>query len=161
MVKASAHKAYHNASVRVNAPIGHEADFLFTQGGSIMHKTTLIGNLGTDPQQREVGDQTVTNFTMAINERWTDTGGERKERTIWYRVAAWGRLGEICAEHLAKGRKVYVEGRLVADEETGGPRAWTREDGGPGAAFELRAERIEFLDAPGERLQEEVAETEA
>ena len=125
-----------------------------------MHRTILIGNLGADPQQREVGDQKVTNFTVAVHERWTDIEGERKERTIWYRVAAWGRLGEICVEHLAKGRKVYVKGRLVADEETGGPRAWSRDDGGPGAAFELRAERIEFLDAPGERLQEELVETE-
>jgi single-strand DNA-binding protein len=121
----------------------------------------LIGNLGTDPQQREARDQKVTNFPVAVNERWTDNDGERKERTIWYRVAAWGRLGEICAEHLAKGRKVYVEGRLIADEETGGPRAWTRDDGGPGAAFELRADRIEFIDAHGEGLQEELVEKEA
>jgi single-strand DNA-binding protein len=125
-----------------------------------MHRTTLIGNLGTDPQQREVGDQKVTNFPVAVNERWTDTDGERKERKIWYRVAAWGRLGEICTEHLVKGRKVYVEGRLVADEETGGPRAWTRSDGGPGASFELRAERIEFIDTSGEHLQEELAAEE-
>ncbi len=112
-----------------------------------MHKTMLIGNLGADPVQREVGNSSVTNFTVAVNEHWKDTEGEHQERTLWYNISAWGKLGENCTKHLHKGRKVYVEGQLVADEGTGGPRTWLREDGAPAAAFDLRAESIEFLDA--------------
>lgn len=115
-----------------------------------MHKTVLIGRLGGDPELREANGQRVANFPVAVNEYWKDADGNRQQRTVWYRVAAWGRLGEVCAEHLAKGRQVYVEGSLIADPDTGGPKTWVREDGGTGAAFELRAETVEFLDAPVE-----------
>ncbi len=114
-----------------------------------MHKTILIGNLGADPEIRRVGYRPVANFSVAVNERWTNGEGKHDSRTVWYRVAAWGQLGEICKKNLAKGRKVYVEGRLIADEDTGGPRIWNREDGNQAASFELKAERIEFLDSAG------------
>ena len=126
-----------------------------------MHKTSLIGNLGSNPEQREVGWIKATNFTVAVNERWTDSEGEKQTRTLWYRVTAWGKIGELCAEHLQKGRKVFVEGKLIPDDGTGGPRIWIREDGTPAAAFELRAESIEFLDNTVEKAVEtdvEIAE---
>ena len=117
-----------------------------------MHKTLLIGNLGSDPEQRETGNGEVTNFPVAVNERWKDSEGERQEKTIWYRVSAWGKLGEICAKHLHKGRKVYIEGTMVADRASGGPNAWIREDDTPAATFDLRAESIEFLDSANENV---------
>ena len=124
-----------------------------------MHKIILIGNLGSDPEQREVGWNQATHFPVAVNERWTNSEGERETRTIWYRVTTWGKLGEICAEHLQKGRKVYVEGRLVPDKDTGNPRVWLRDDGTPAAAYDLRAESIEFLDNAAERAPEMEAES--
>jgi single-strand DNA-binding protein len=124
-----------------------------------MHKIILIGNLGSDPEQREVGWNSATHFSVAVNERWTNSEGERETRTIWYQVTAWGKLGEVCAEHLQKGRKVYVEGRLVPDKDTGNPRAWLRDDGTPAAAYDLRAESIEFLDNAADRTPEMEAES--
>jgi len=119
-----------------------------------MHKVILIGNLGSDPEQREVGWKQATHFSVAVNERWTNSEGERETRTIWYRIIAWGKLGEVCTEHLQKGRKVYVEGRLVPDKDTGNPRAWLRDDGTPAASYDLRAESVEFLDSASERTSE-------
>ena len=119
-----------------------------------MHKITLIGNLGSDPEQREVGWNQATHFPVAVNERWTNSEGEKQTRTIWYQITVWGKLGEVCVEHLKKGRKVYVEGRLVPDKDTGSPRAWLRDDGTPAAAYDLRAESIEFLDNTAERMSE-------
>ncbi len=116
-----------------------------------MHKTMVIGNLGADPEGRQVDGRVVCNFPVAVNEAWKDAQGRPQKRTIWYRVAAWDKLGETCAEHLSEGRKVYVEGRLQADPETGTPRTWTGEDGTAKAAFALRAERVEFLDRPPEQ----------
>ena len=145
--RASARVAYHTICLRVKCP--HRPPRRFSclkKEGIEMHKTTLIGNLGTDPEQREVGWKKATNFTVAVNERWTDSEGENRTRTIWYRVTAWGQLGDVCAEHLHKGRKVYVEGTLISNNDTGGPRAWIREDGTPAAAYDLRAATIEFLD---------------
>ena len=79
-----------------------------------VNKVILIGNLGRDPELRYTqGGQPVTNFTLATSENWTDRqSGERQERTEWHRIVVWGRTGEMCAKYLAKGRTVYVEGRL-------------------------------------------------
>jgi single-strand DNA-binding protein len=67
--------------------------------------------------------QMVTNFSVAVNNSWTDTStGELHEMTTWYRVSVWGKQAETCNQYLSKGRKVLVEGKLNADKETGGPR---------------------------------------
>jgi len=111
-----------------------------------MHKIILIGNLGRDPEMRYLGDgKPVTNFSVAVNESWTGADGEKHERTIWYRVSAWGRLAETCNQYLSKGRQVFVEGRLRADPETGGPRVYERNDGSAGASFEVTAQTVKFL----------------
>ena len=106
---------------------------------------TIVGNLGHDPQSRDVNGTLVTNFSVAANERWTDQSGEKHETTTWYRIAAWGRLAEVCAQYLSKGRSVMVIGRLKADPQTGGPRVYTKRDGTPGASFEVVARRVLFL----------------
>ncbi len=92
--------------------------------GSV-NKVTLIGNLGKDPEAREMdsGDK-VCNFSLATSESWKDKKtGERKEKTEWHRVVifAQGLVG-IAEQYLKKGSKVYIEGQL----ET---RKWMEEDG--------------------------------
>jgi single-strand DNA-binding protein len=52
---------------------------------------------------------------VAVSHRWRDAEGESKERTEWFNIEAWGRLGEICQEYLKKGSLVYIEGRLQTD----------------------------------------------
>ena len=110
------------------------------------HRISFIGNLGRDPEMRYTPDGTpVTNFSVATNRKWNVEGGSQGEETIWFRVTVWRRLAETCNEYLAKGRQVYVEGRLRADPETGGPRIWTGRDGEPRASFELTAQAVRFL----------------
>src|SRR6056297_716519 len=79
-----------------------------------LNKAILIGRLGKDPEIRYTQDgRAVTSFTIATNEEWKDKNtGEKKERTEWHRIVAFGRLGEICGEYLSKGKLVYLEGRL-------------------------------------------------
>ena len=79
-----------------------------------LNKAILIGRLGRDPEIRYTQDgRAVANFTIATNEEWKDRNtGEKKERTEWHRIVAFGKLGEICGEYLSKGKLVYVEGRL-------------------------------------------------
>jgi single-strand DNA-binding protein len=112
------------------------------------HKVTLVGNLGRDPEMRYLpsGDP-VTNFSMATSEKWTGQDGQKNERTIWWRVSCFGKQAEIVNEYLKKGRKVLVEGTMVADPKTGNPRIWTGQDGEPRASFEVRAQTIKFLDS--------------
>ena len=110
-------------------------------------KVIVVGNLGNDPEMRYMADGTaVTNFSLATTRRWTDrASGEQREETVWFRVAVWGRQAEPVNQYLSKGRQVLVEGRLVPDPETGGPRLFTRQDGTVGASFELRAFTVQFL----------------
>ncbi len=111
-----------------------------------MDKIVLIGNLGRDPEMRYThSGQAVTTFPVAVTRRWTGSDGDKKEQTLWFRANVWGKLAEICNQHLAKGRKVYIEGSLEADAETGGPRVYERKDGTSGASFEVRVNVVEFL----------------
>ncbi len=117
-------------------------------------KIVLVGNLGRDPEMRYTPDGTpVTSFSLATNEKWTGRDGQPQERTTWWRVSAWRRMAETCNQYLSKGSQVLVEGRVVPDPETGGPRVYTRSDGTPGASYEVTAFTVKFLggraEAPG------------
>jgi single-strand DNA-binding protein len=115
------------------------------------HTIIIVGNLGRDPEMRYTpGGQAVTNFNVAVNDNYTSSSGERVERTIWIRVTAWGKQAETCNQYLKKGRKVLVEGRLVVDAATGGPRVYTRQDGSAASSFEVSASTVRFLSSKGE-----------
>lgn len=114
------------------------------------HKVIIAGYLGRDPEMRYTQDGTpVTNFSVATSRKWTRPDGTQMDETIWFRVSAWRRLAETCNEYLQKGRAVLVEGRLQADEN-GNPRTFTRNDGSPGASFEITAQTVKFLGGRGD-----------
>ena len=111
-------------------------------------KCEIIGRLGVDPEMRYTpSGQPVANFSVAANRKYKNAAGETVKETTWFKVSAWGRLAEACNSYLHKGSQVYVEGRLVADPATGGPRIWSRQDGSPAASFEIRADSVDFLDS--------------
>ena len=104
-----------------------------------VNKVILIGNLGADPEVRYTSSgQAVTELRMATSEQWTDKEGQRQERTEWHAVSVWGKTAELCGQHLAKGRSVYVEGRL----ET---REYTDKEGVKRKVWEVRADKVTFL----------------
>lgn len=112
----------------------------------------VVGNLGADPESRFTpGGQQVTNFSVAENRSYTKDG-QRVSSTCWYRVSTWGRLAETCQEHLSKGRQVAVIGQL--QHEDGNPRVYTKNDGTPGASFEIRADRVVFLSGGEQKPQQ-------
>jgi single-strand DNA-binding protein len=112
----------------------------------MFHKIILVGNLGKDPEMRYTpGGQPVTSFSVASNRRYTDSGGQNVEETIWFRISVWGKQAEACKQYLAKGRQVLVEGRLICDRATGGPRTFKRQNGETGTSFEVNAETVRFL----------------
>ena len=104
-----------------------------------INKVTLIGNLGADPEVRKTASQqTVTQFSLATSESWTNKEGERQEKTEWHRIVVWGKLAETCAKHLAKGRQVFIEGRLQT-------RSWETEQGQKRFTTEVIANQVLFL----------------
>ena len=94
-----------------------------------LNRVQLIGNLGKDPETKELpSGSKVCGFSLAVTRRWKDAEGETKEATDWFNVEAWGRLGEICQTYLHKGQLVYIEGRLQTNryEHEGETRYFTR-----------------------------------
>jgi len=90
----------------------------------MINKVILIGRLGKDPEIRSTpSGQSVTRFSLATDEKFTDRSGEKQERTEWHNIVAWGKLGEICGQYLRKGRLVYIDGSIRTDswddKETG------------------------------------------
>lgn len=99
----------------------------------------IIGNLGRDPEMRYMPDgRPVTNFTVAVNRKWTAQDGSAGEKTWWFRVACWGRLAETTNQYLKKGRQVMVIGEIEAT-------AFVGQDGQPRANLELTARDVRFL----------------
>jgi single-strand DNA-binding protein len=105
-----------------------------------LNKAMIIGNLGRDPEMRYTPNgQAVTQFTVAVNRNYRGPDGNWVEETEWFRVVAWGPLAERTAEHLRKGRKVYVEGRIQT-------RQWEDKDGQKRYTTELVANQVTSLD---------------
>jgi single-strand DNA-binding protein len=109
-----------------------------------INKVILIGNLGQDPETRTTpGGATVTNIRIATSETWKDkVSGEMKEQTEWHGIVMWNRLGEIAAEYLHKGSKVYIEGRLQT-------RKWQDKQGNDRYTTEIVANDMQMLDGRG------------
>ena len=113
------------------------------------NRVILAGNLGRDPEMRYTpSGQAVVNLSIATNEKWKDRDGNSKERTVWWRVAVWGKQAETCNQYLSKGRQVLVEGRMNSDD-SGNPRTFQRQDGSWGATFEVNAQSVRFLGGRG------------
>lgn len=109
-----------------------------------VNKVILVGRLGGDPELRHTpGGQAVARLSIATSEAWTDKQGQKQERTEWHRVVVWGKMAEVCGQHLAKGRQVYVEGRLQT-------RSWDDKNSGQKKySTEIVANTVQFLGGAG------------
>ncbi|MCC7357531.1 single-stranded DNA-binding protein [Candidatus Uhrbacteria bacterium] len=108
-----------------------------------LNRAQIIGNLTRDPEMRTTTTgQTVCNFSVATSTQWNNPQGQKQERTEYHPVVTWGRLAEICSQYLAKGRKVYVDGRLQT-------REWEAQDGSKKQRTEIVAENVIILDRQG------------
>jgi len=107
-----------------------------------LNKVMLIGNLTRDPESRTTpSGQMVTTFAVATNRVWTNQAGEKQEKAEFHNVVAWGKLADIVSKYLARGRRVYVEGRLQT-------RDWQGQDGVKRYRTEIVADNVIMLDRP-------------
>lgn len=112
----------------------------------MFHSTIIVGRLGRDPEMRFTpSGEAVTNFNVAVSESYTNSGGERVEKTTWYTVSTFGKQAENCNQYLKKGKLVLVVGNLKADPKTGGPKVYQKQDGSYGASYELSGNTVKFL----------------
>lgn len=105
----------------------------------MVNKAILIGNLGKDPEVRFTpSGRAVAKFSIATSERWTDQQGQKQERTEWHNIVVWGKQAETCGQYLAKGRQVFVEGRISN-------RSYDDKDGNKRYITEIIARDVRFL----------------
>ena len=114
----------------------------------MLNKIMLIGFLGGDVTTRYTQSGiAVSNFSVATSERFKDKSGKVQDITTWHRVVAWGRLAEICGEYLAKGSKVYIEGKLTE-------KKWKDKDGNDRTSAEIVAAEMKMLDGAGKQSED-------
>lgn len=113
------------------------------------NKVIIIGSLARDPEMRFTakGDA-VTTFSIPTNEKYNDANGQEVKKTTWFKVTAWRKQAETANKWFKKGTPLYVEGKLVSDDATGGPKVFQKQDGTYGAAFEVTMSSFEFLPSP-------------
>ena len=87
-----------------------------------VNKCILIGNLGADPEIRDVSGTRVANFNLATTEKWKDKNGDKQEKTEWHRVVVWGATADVLQKYVVKGDMIYIEGKLQT-------RKWQDKDG--------------------------------
>lgn len=93
-----------------------------------MNKVFLMGNLTRDPELKHTNaNMAIANFSVAVNEKWTDKSGAKQERVAFVDCEAWGKTAETVAKFFTKGKPIVVEGRLKQDswedKETGKKRS--------------------------------------
>lgn len=116
-----------------------------------LNKAQLIGNLTGDPELKYTPTGTpVCNFSVATNRTWKNSQGEVQDEATFHRVIAWSKLAEICAQLLAKGRKVYIAGRIAN-------RNWEDKEGQKHYVTEIVAEDMIILD--NKKREGEVADS--
>jgi single-strand DNA-binding protein len=105
-----------------------------------LNKVLLIGNLTRNPVLRSTANgSTVCTFGVATNDSWKDSSGNVQERTEFHNVVAWNKLAEICAQILATGMLVWIEGELRT-------RTWEDGNGGRKYKTEIKINDMKLLD---------------
>lgn len=109
-----------------------------------LNKVMIMGNLGADPEVRYLpSGSAVTNIRVATSESWKDrTTGEKQERTEWHRIVLFNRLGEIAAQYLRKGSRVFIEGSIRTNK-------WQDQSGADRYTTEIIANNMQLMDSKG------------
>src|SRR6185503_11798393 len=105
-----------------------------------INRVVLVGNLTRDPEMKHLPSGTaLCSLRIAVNTRRKDESGQWTDKPNYFDVSVWGAQGESCAQYLAKGRPVAIDGRLEW-------REWEATDGsGKRQAVEIVADNVQFL----------------
>lgn len=105
------------------------------------NKVFLMGNLTRDVELRAAGSSQVAKIGLAVNRNWTGQDGQKHEEVTFVDCEAWGKTAEVMAKYLAKGRPVFIEGRLKLDQ-------WEK-DGQKHSKLKVVVDTFQFIDSKG------------
>ncbi|WP_166382926.1 single-stranded DNA-binding protein [Polaribacter sp. 11A2H] len=112
---------------------------------TLKNKVQLIGNVGNVPEVKTLEDgKKVVNFSLATNEFYKNSDGEKVQNTQWHAIVAWGKIAEIVAEYVGKGKEVAIEGKLTS-------RSYETKEGEKRYVTEVVADEILLLGIKGEK----------
>ena len=104
-----------------------------------LNKVILIGNLGADPEIKEMPDGTkMAKFSIATSEKYTNKSGEKITNTDWHNIVLWRGIAEIAEKYLNKGDSVCIEGKLKT-------RSWEDENGNKRYATDVQGDSMTML----------------
>ena len=114
---------------------------------SSVNKIFLLVNCGQEPQVKmfDNGDS-ITTFSLATSDQWTDKQGEKRESTEWFTCVAYRQLAKIAADFVKKGSKVFVEGRIKT-------RSWDNKEGVKQYRTEVEVLKLLVLDKRGDLVE--------
>jgi single-strand DNA-binding protein len=109
-----------------------------------INRVTLVGRLTRDPELRHLpSGAAALEFGLAVNGRQQDSGGQWVDKPNFFDVKVYGNQAEFLAQHLTKGRRVGIDGRLDW-------RSWEAQDGSKRSKVDVVAQTVQFLDSRGE-----------
>lgn len=105
----------------------------------MLNRAQLIGNIGGDPEVKQITNGKVANFSVATNESYKDKEGNKQEKTEWHRIVCFGNVAEIVEKYLSKGKRVFIEGKIQT-------REWEDKSGTKKYTTEIVAQTVRMLD---------------
>lgn len=77
-----------------------------------MNKIILFGNVGKDPDSKQINSKTVTKFSLATNKTYSNSAGEKITETSWHNIVFWGKIAETASKYVKKGMSLIIEGEI-------------------------------------------------
>ncbi|MFY0713705.1 single-stranded DNA-binding protein [Flavivirga aquatica] len=111
---------------------------------TLRNKVQLIGNVGNEPEITNLeSGKKVAKFSIATNESYKDSKGEKVTNTQWHNIVAWGKIAEIVEKYVGKGKEVALEGKLTS-------RSYETKEGEKRYVTEVVIDEILLLGIKGE-----------
>jgi single-strand DNA-binding protein len=115
---------------------------------TLRNKVQLIGNVGNEPEITNLeSGKKVAKFSMATNESYKDSKGEKVTNTQWHNIVAWGKIAEIVENYVGKGKEVALEGKLTS-------RSYDTKEGEKRYVTEVVVDEILLLGIKGDNAKE-------
>ncbi|WP_346880894.1 single-stranded DNA-binding protein [uncultured Algibacter sp.] len=115
---------------------------------TLRNKVQLIGNVGNEPEIANLeSGKKVAKFSIATNESYKDSKGEKVTNTQWHNIVAWGKIAEIVEKYVGKGKEVALEGKLTS-------RSYETKEGEKRYVTEVVVDEILLLGIKGDNATE-------